>query len=157
MAQLIVPSPVGPLLLASDGLSLVRLAFDETPANEAPDDLLLRAQTQLNEYFAGQRTTFDLPLAPPGTPFQKKVWQELTQIPYGQVTSYGQLAEKMGQPTATRAIGLANGQNPIAIIIPCHRVIGKDGSLTGYGGGLPRKEYLLTLEGAWNRNQMSLF
>jgi len=96
--------------------------------------------------FAGQRTAFELPLAPEGTEFQRRVWAALQQIPYGQTWSYGELARHIGSPAASRAVGLANGKNPIALVIPCHRVIGSDGSLTGYGGGLERKRFLLDLE-----------
>jgi methylated-DNA-[protein]-cysteine S-methyltransferase len=101
---------------------------------------------QLDEYFAGDRTEFDLPLHPIGTPFQLEVWEALTAIPYGEVRSYGQVAEQLGRPGASRAVGLANGRNPIAVIVPCHRVIGASGSLTGYGGGIHRKRLLLDLE-----------
>jgi methylated-DNA-[protein]-cysteine S-methyltransferase len=101
---------------------------------------------QLDGYFAGDRTEFDLPLHPTGTPFQLEVWEALTAIPYGEVRSYGQVAEQLGRPGASRAVGLANGRNPIAVIVPCHRVIGASGSLTGYGGGLHRKRLLLDLE-----------
>jgi len=101
---------------------------------------------QLREYFAGKRTTFDLALIPQGTEFQVKVWNELRRIPYGETISYKQLAERIGKPKAVRAVGAANGANPIPIVIPCHRVIGNDGSLTGFGGGLPLKKRLLELE-----------
>jgi methylated-DNA-[protein]-cysteine S-methyltransferase len=108
---------------------------------------LPEAVRQLNEYFAGGRRHFDLPLRLIGTDFQKRVWRELTAIPFGETWSYGQLAKRLDNPNACRAVGLANGKNPIAIIVPCHRVIGADGSLTGFGGGLPRKEWLLAHEG----------
>ena len=108
--------------------------------------LLERLREELNEYFQGGRREFTLPLAPRGTPFQDKVWQELRRIPYGQTISYDELARRIGQPTAQRAVARANGMNYVAILIPCHRVIGKDGSLTGYGGGLWRKRLLLELE-----------
>jgi methylated-DNA-[protein]-cysteine S-methyltransferase len=101
---------------------------------------------QLRAYFAGELETFDLPLAPEGTPFQLEVWRRLCEIPYGETISYGELARRLGNPNASRAVGLANGANPIPIVIPCHRVIGSDGKLTGYGGGLPIKEKLLALE-----------
>ena len=104
------------------------------------------ALVQLGEYFAGGRTHFDLPLAPSGSPFQLRVWNALREIPYGQTASYGEIARKVGVPSAPRAVGAANGLNPIGIIVPCHRVIGSDGSLTGYGGGLERKRLLLDLE-----------
>ncbi|HEY8022769.1 MAG TPA: methylated-DNA--[protein]-cysteine S-methyltransferase [Thermoanaerobaculia bacterium] len=103
---------------------------------------------QLAEYFAGRRRDFDLELDPPGTPFQRQVWGELARIPYGATVSYGELARRVGRPNASRAVGAANGANPIPIVLPCHRVIGSDGSLTGYGGGLPIKRALLSLEGA---------
>ncbi|MDP8207746.1 MAG: methylated-DNA--[protein]-cysteine S-methyltransferase [Candidatus Electryonea clarkiae] len=106
------------------------------------------AVKQLEEYFSGKRHEFELEVAPEGTPFQLKVWKELQRIPYGVTISYGELASRIGKPTASRAVGLANGKNPISIVIPCHRVIGADGSLTGYGGGLHRKQGLLELEGA---------
>src|SRR5690606_32152543 len=101
---------------------------------------------QLDAYFRGTLRTFDLPLAPQGTPFQQTVWEALRHIPYGQTVSYGELARRVGRPAAVRAVGLANGSNPIAIVIPCHRVIGANGTLTGYGGGLPTKQALLALE-----------
>jgi methylated-DNA-[protein]-cysteine S-methyltransferase len=105
------------------------------------------AVRQLSEYFAGTRRTFHLPLRLQGTEFQQRVWRELTEIPYGETWSYGQLARRIGNPNASRAVGLANGRNPISILVPCHRVIGADGSLTGYGGGLERKQWLLAHEG----------
>lgn len=105
-------------------------------------------RSQLAEYFDGSRQTFELTLAPAGTVFQRRVWQELCRIPYGVTISYGELAHRIGNPQAVRAVGLANGANPIAIVIPCHRVIGADGTLTGYGGGLPVKRYLLDVERA---------
>ncbi|WP_424184945.1 methylated-DNA--[protein]-cysteine S-methyltransferase [Actinokineospora sp. G85] len=104
--------------------------------------------TQLNEYFEGKRTDFDLPTAMAGTDFQRRVWTELTRIPYSETISYGQLADRLGKPTASRAVGLANGRNPISIIVPCHRVVGSTGSLTGYGGGVERKRFLLDFERA---------
>jgi methylated-DNA-[protein]-cysteine S-methyltransferase len=113
--------------------------------------VLLETRKQLGEYFAGTRQAFDLPLAPHGTPFQLQVWRMLMQIPWGETWSYAQMARHIGQPTATRAVGAANGRNPLPIVLPCHRVIGSDGSLTGFGGGLPTKEFLLTLEGVLPR------
>lgn len=109
-------------------------------------DLLQRAARQLEAYFQGRRKEFALPLDPEGTPFQKQVWEELQRIPFGETVSYKEIARRIGRPTATRAVGLANGRNPLAIVIPCHRVIGQDGSLTGYGGGLPIKRRLLDME-----------
>ena len=111
---------------------------------------------QLTAYFAGELDTFDLPLAPRGTPFQRTVWAALQEIPYGETTSYGELAEQIGRPNAARAVGLANGKNPIGIIVPCHRVVGSGGDLTGYGGGLARKQYLLDFERAGAGLQLAL-
>jgi len=143
-----VPSPIGSLLLVSDGEALTALEMEphrpEVAGGARPDTGPLRAVIeQLEAYFAGDRTDFDLPLRPHGTEFQRRVWAGLVAIPYGRTTSYGALATELGNPTASRAVGLANGRNPIAVIIPCHRVIGADGSLTGYGGGLDRKRWLL--------------
>jgi len=118
------------------------------PADAVPDDGALdEAVRQLAEYFRGERTRFDLPLAPEGTEFQQKVWDELCRIPYGKAISYRQLAERVGNPSAVRAVGGANGRNPIPIVIPCHRVVASDGSLAGFGGGVPAKQFLLGLEG----------
>ena len=146
-------SPVGPLTLVGQGDDLVGLYFDKDPlaakmrADSRRDDRRLRpAIEQLEEYFAGTRTRFDLSLVPPGTAFQKKVWAALVRIPFGGTATYGEIARAVGRPAASRAVGGANHRNPIAIIIPCHRVIGSDGSMTGYGGGLPRKRLLLDLE-----------
>lgn len=148
-------SPVGRLLLAGDGRSLVHVGFQSGPrplrpaagwhAGEAPFRTVI---AQLAEYFAGGRRRFDLPLAPRGTEFQRRVWRTLTEIPYGKTISYGELANRIGNKSASRAVGLANGANPLPIIVPCHRVIGADGSLTGFGGGLPIKRKLLALEAA---------
>lgn len=146
-------SPIGSLRLAADNNALREIAFPKNgaPAPPQPDwreDASAFAQPirQLRAYFAGDLETFNLPLAPQGTPFQQKVWNELLNIPYGETISYGELAKRIGNPNASRAVGLANGSNPIPIIIPCHRVIGSNGKLTGYGGGLPIKEKLLALE-----------
>lgn len=148
----VVPSPIGDLLLVSDGRALVELHMDWSPSAAggddlcADDDVLRRARRQLERYFAGRLRDFDLPLAPAGTPFQKRVWKALSNIPYGTTISYGEQARRVGKPSAARAVGHANGRNPIGLIIPCHRVIGADGTLTGYGGGLNRKEWLLRHE-----------
>jgi len=141
-------SPVGPLTLASNGGALCAVQFgDETPAGWVRDERPLRdARRQLEEYFAGTRTAFDLPLAMRGTPFQMRVWQALREIPFGVTASYGEIARRIGAPHASRAVGGANHRNPVAIIVPCHRVIGADGSLTGYGGGEACKRALLDLE-----------
>ena len=149
-------SPIGRLMLTSDGAALTGLFMEPSRKVPQPDegwtpDLtvapLAETVRQLNEYFAGVRREFDLPLQFEGTMFQRRVWNELTQIPYGETWSYGQLASRIGNPGASRAVGLANGRNPISILVPCHRVIGADGSLTGYGGGLERKRWLLAHEG----------
>jgi methylated-DNA-[protein]-cysteine S-methyltransferase len=116
------------------------------PGWQPADEPFAALRAQLAEYFAGARTTFDLPLALAGSPFQLRVWRALQDIPYGATTRYGALARRIGVPSAARAIGVANGQNPVCVIVPCHRVIGADGSLTGYGGGLERKRLLLDLE-----------
>jgi O-6-methylguanine DNA methyltransferase len=146
-----IDSPVGPLLLAVSERGLMALEFDRGDVAaawvESPERTVACAR-QLEEYFAGQRRQFDLPLDLRGTDFQKRCWQELLKIRYGETRSYADIARAIGNPAAVRAVGLANGQNPIAIIVPCHRVIGSDGSLTGYGGGLETKRKLLELEGA---------
>lgn len=147
---LIHDSPVGPLTLVSDGDWLVGLHFEgwnpPAAALHKSDALLATTARQLDAYFAGRLKTFDLPLAPRGTPFQQRVWSALRAIPFGETRSYGQLAAALGKPSAMRAVGAANGRNPIAIVVPCHRVIGADGSLTGFGGGIERKKFLLRLE-----------
>jgi methylated-DNA-[protein]-cysteine S-methyltransferase len=148
-----IDSPVGRLLLAGDGRSLIQVGFQSGPRPLQPahgwteDAAPFRtAIRQLGEYFAGERRGFDLPLAPRGTEFQRRVWRALTEIPYGKTISYGELARRIGNASASRAVGLANGANPLPIIVPCHRVIGANGSLTGFGGGLPIKRKLLALE-----------
>jgi methylated-DNA-[protein]-cysteine S-methyltransferase len=150
-----IDSPVGRLLLAGDGESLIQVCFQSGPRPLAPhgrwraDPAPFRAAVaQLEEYFAGKRRSFELPLAPRGTEFQRRVWRALIEIPYARTESYGELARRIGKPSASRAVGLANGANPLPIIVPCHRVIGADGSLTGFGGGLPIKRKLLALEAA---------
>jgi len=148
----ICESPVGPLLLSGDSHALSGLQFAErasVPENWVRDDgRFSEERRQLREYFAGERTTFDLPLAVEGNPFEQRVWAALQTIPYGTTTTYGELAARLGAPDAARAVGAANGSNPIAIVVPCHRVIGARGKLTGYGGGLDRKRALLAHEGA---------
>ncbi|HEY3060703.1 MAG TPA: methylated-DNA--[protein]-cysteine S-methyltransferase [Chloroflexota bacterium] len=144
----IVGTPIGEILLVGNGTAVTELLLPDawTCPTEQPDAVLEEAARQLAAYFARQREEFDLPLAPQGTTFQQQVWQALQHIPYGATTSYSALANTIGKPGAARAVGLANGSNPIAIIIPCHRVIGASGTLVGYGGGLPRKRWLLDLE-----------
>lgn len=148
-------SPIGRLLLTSDGTCLTGLYMEPSRkaqsisgwVEDASVEPLAATLRQLQEYFAGARRVFDLPLSLQGTVFQQRVWHTLTEIPYGETWSYGQLARRIGNPGASRAVGLANGRNPISILVPCHRVIGADGSLTGYGGGMERKQWLLAHEG----------
>jgi len=151
-----IPSPVGPLLLVASETHLRAIWFS-TPRHPLPRDIALnegengvirKTRSQLDEYFGGSRRSFDLPLRPVGTAFQCEVWSMLEKIPYGETWSYGDVARRLGRPQAVRAVGAANGRNPIPIVVPCHRVIGADGSLTGFGGGLPTKQFLLALEGA---------
>ena len=149
------PSPIGGLtLFARDG-ALVAIAFDDElrgrAAPDAVDDpadpVLTQASRELLEYFSGARRAFTIPLRARGTNFQRSVWDALSEIPWGETRSYGDIAARVGRPRAVRAVGLANGRNPLPIVVPCHRVIGADGTLTGYGGGLPRKAKLLAIEG----------
>jgi methylated-DNA-[protein]-cysteine S-methyltransferase len=151
-----IDSPVGPLTLVAAGGALAGLYLDAQrhrpgaaafglPGDPA-DEPFAAAARQLAGYFDGRLTRFELNLDPAGTPFQRRVWLALRDIPYGQTVSYGELAASIGAPAASRAVGLANGKNPISIVVPCHRVVGSDGSLTGYGGGLDRKRFLLDLE-----------
>ena len=162
-------SPIGRLMLTSDGSSLTGLFMhlnrnkptqQPSPGKDwiqnATIDPLPRALRQLQEYFFGKRREFDLPLQLNGTDFQRSVWRELTLIPFGKTLSYGQLAKNLGNSNASRAVGLANGRNPIAIIVPCHRVIGSDGSLTGFGGGIDRKQWLLRHEGLPGTGELAL-
>lgn len=146
-------SPIGNLLLVGRGETLEELHFPNSSTRKEKEETaqlnnvsLTTACEQLSEYFQGKRTQFTIELAPRGTDFQQTVWQELSKIPFGETTSYGEIARRIGNPKGSRAVGLANGKNPIPIIVPCHRVIGKDGSLTGFGGGLEIKKHLLTLE-----------
>ena len=144
-------TPIGRLLVARDtaGVRLIHFRAHKPAARwERHDRAFDDVATQLAEYFDGKRRVFELPLKPEGTPFQLRVWNALLEIPYGETISYGELAARIGDRSASRAVGLANGSNPLPIVIPCHRVIGSNGKLTGYGGGLPIKERLLALEGA---------
>jgi methylated-DNA-[protein]-cysteine S-methyltransferase len=153
----LIDTPVGQLKLVASDRGLAVIVWQDEGTHRVPlhvavesDDhpILVRAARQLEEYFAGTRKRFDLPLDFAGTEFQKKVWEALLTIPYGETRSYRQIAEQIGQPAAVRAVGAANGRNPISIVAPCHRVIGSTGKLTGFGGGLPAKARLLELEGA---------
>jgi methylated-DNA-[protein]-cysteine S-methyltransferase len=149
MIEMTISSPLGPLRLYAERDELVGVYLPEAeapPGAAGRSDVLVATARQLDEYFAGKRRDFDLPLAPRGTGFQTLVWRALLQIPYGETWSYGQLARTIGRPAASRAVGSANGRNPIPIIVPCHRVIGASGDLTGYGGGLPIKRWLLDHE-----------
>lgn len=159
----IVQSPIGRLILASDGTALVGVWMANATPTDADwsrrrgdDDVLTRTREELAEYFDGRRRTFSIPLAPNGTAFQRSVWSALTAIPFGTTISYAELARRVGNLAAVRAVGAANGRNPIPVIVPCHRVIGSDGSLTGFGGGLPRKKWLLQHENALPEKQGEL-
>lgn len=146
-------TPIGDLLLAGDNAGLALIGFPEGAMRRDPEEDWIfnekpfaKARAQLSDYFAGKRKTFELDLKPTGTAFQLQVLEELQKIPYGETCSYRDIAERIGRPKAVRAVGAANGRNPIPIVIPCHRVIGASGDLTGFGGGLPTKEALLRLE-----------
>lgn len=143
-----VGSPLGRLLLTGDGGKLTGLWMDRAPAPEwrREPSAFTEAEAQLDAYFAGEPTAFHLPIDPSGTECQRGVWTALTRIPYGETTTYAELARAVGRPAAVRAVGAANGRNPIPVIVPCHRVLGSSGHLTGYGGGLERKRRLLELE-----------
>lgn len=146
----VIDSPIGPLLLVASDDALTRIDFvgvngGRGEAGRVP--ILALAKRELGDYFRGKLREFTVPLAPEGTTFQRDVWNALIALPYGETTTYGEIAKKIGRPAAVRAVGAANGANPIPIIIPCHRVIGRDGSLTGYGGGIAIKQFLLRLEG----------
>jgi methylated-DNA-[protein]-cysteine S-methyltransferase len=158
MMHLIMSSPIGTLRLVSEGQSITRIEFPgfegDDAGEAAPDEpVLIDCAAQLQEYFEGRRSRFDLPLAALGTEFQREVWRALQEIPYGEVCSYGDIARTVGRPKAVRAVGAANGRNPLPIVVPCHRVVGSDGSLTGFAGGLDIKRWLLGREKA----QKSLF
>ena len=153
-----IDSPVGTLTVAAGDAGLHAIEFPgdswmlpRDGWHEGDHPVLRAAQAQLDAYFEARRRDFDLPLAPQGTAFQRQVWFALATIPYGQTRSYAQIAAQLQRPTATRAVGAANGRNPLPIVLPCHRVIGADGSLTGFSGGLPTKRFLLELEGALPR------
>ena len=151
-------SPLGWLQISGSETGISRISFcEEIPEDSSATALpacIKLAATQLTEYFAGRRTYFELPLAPNGTGFQQKVWQQLGEIPFGKTESYLSMARKLGEATYTRAIGSANGRNPLAIVVPCHRVIGADGSLTGYAGGLWRKKWLLEFESQTRQTEL---
>ena len=144
-----MPGPLGELLLTAEEGALTGVWFEgqHEPCGERDDAALAEARRQLQAWFEGRIRVFDLPLAPQGTPFQQRVWEEIRRIPFGSTRSYGELARRLGSPGASRAVGGATGRNPLSIVIPCHRVVGTGGGLTGYGGGLERKRLLLELEG----------
>lgn len=147
--QILCRSPLGPLTLTASADALTEIRFgDRRLGGDFPSSLLVQAERELGEYFAGERKAFSVPLAPEGSDFQKRVWAALRTIPYGKTVSYGWVAAKIGRPGGAVAVGQANSRNPIPIMIPCHRVVGADGRLVGYAGGLPVKEALLELEGA---------
>jgi methylated-DNA-[protein]-cysteine S-methyltransferase len=139
-------STVGPLTLEGDDHALTRLGFGEPRAPQGDAAAVAAAAIQLEQYFAGERTDFDLDLELAGTPFERRVWEEVRAIPYGETATYAEIARQIGRPSACRAVGRANGRNPVAVIVPCHRVVGSDGSLTGYAGGIEMKRALLDLE-----------
>lgn len=144
-----IPSPLGELLLTAEEGALTGVWFEgqHEPCGRRDDAALVEARRQLEAWFEGRLRSFDLPLAPRGTPFQKRVWEEIRRIPFGATRSYGELARLLGRPSAARAVGGATGRNPLSIVVPCHRVTGSQGTLVGYGGGLERKRFLLQLEG----------
>jgi|SRR6185437_14567318 len=151
--QLSLDTPIGPLRLLAGESALSAILFPEQATPDAARDgaghpVLQRARAQLADYFAGRLQRFDLPLAPQGTAFQREVWRALAAIPFGGTCSYADIARRLGRPTSSRAVGASNGRNPLPIVVPCHRVIGADGSLTGYAGGLASKEWLLRHERA---------
>ena len=141
-------TPVGKLCIGEEDGVIVRTTWSKIPTEYVLEEteLILQCKMQLDEYFRGERKTFDLPLAPKGTDFQKKVWNALQKIPYGETRTYGEIAAAVGNPKGARAVGMANNKNPIGIIIPCHRVVGANGKLVGYAGGMDKKEWLLQLE-----------
>ena len=143
----VIKSPIGNLKIEEEDNYIVEVSFTDEEESPINFDLLARCAQELKEYFRGNRKEFDLPLLLKGTEFQKKVWHALEKIPYGETRSYQDIACMIGKPKASRAVGMANHVNPIVILVPCHRVIGKNGKLTGYGGGLDKKKYLLELEG----------
>ena len=148
METITFETPIGPLRATADDDALYELHFTaERLPGQARSPVLHRTIAQLNEYFAGTRRDFDVPLKPRGTSFQLAVWNELCRIPYGHTVTYSEIAQRIGRPAAIRAVGAANGANPIPVIVPCHRVIGSNGTLTGYGGGIEKKQWLLALEG----------
>ena len=146
----IIETPIGNIKIEENDGSIVRIQHTDEPSLESSNILLCEAKKQLTEYFEGKRKVFDLPLNPAGTEFQQNVWNALKEIPYGETRSYKQIAERIGNPAACRAVGMANNKNPIMVVVPCHRVIGSNGSLTGYAFGTDMKNWLLQLEKSVN-------
>lgn len=146
MSIMYMECPLGYIKVTGDGTAITGCSFTKKREKDIPDGICEMAVAQLHEYFAKRRKVFTLPLHMEGTPFQKQVWEALCTIPYGETRSYGQIAKQIGHPQAYRAVGMANNRNPLAIIVPCHRIIGSDGKLVGYGGGLEKKRFLLELE-----------
>tara|TARA_Y100001935_G_C17311764_1_gene517142 strand:+ start:2489 stop:3025 length:537 start_codon:yes stop_codon:yes gene_type:complete len=146
--QSYLETPIGFLRILSNGDGITEIKFMDTDGPEDPDAHTESARTQLREYFEGNRASFQLTLIPNGTEFEERVWNVLQELPFGITTNYGSIAKQLGDVNASQAVGSANGKNPIAIVIPCHRVIGRDGNMTGYAGGIERKEWLLKHEGA---------
>jgi len=157
MSELVFSTALGNLIIKEESGSIVAIGFTDQAEMDNSSTLLIEAKKELKQYFTGERQDFTIPINPIGTEFQKNVWDELRRIGYGQTISYQELANRLGDPKSIRAAGTANGKNPIAIIIPCHRVIGSDGSMTGYAGGIDKKRSLLKIEGAAVMNQMDIF
>ena len=158
MPSRVVQSPIGPLRLVATDHALVAIEFDASPEDDrSTHPILDQVECELAEYFRGARRTFTVPLAPAGTAFQQRVWSALLRVPYGRLESYAAIARAIGSPAAVRAVGAANGRNPIPIIVPCHRIVGSNGALVGYGGGTARKQWLLEHEGSAATRTLDLF
>lgn len=157
MSKAVIASPLGNIAITEEGGQITTIQFTSEDVLVMTNPVLEEAVSQLKEYFAGERREFKLDVKPKGTEFQLKVWTELQNIPFGQTISYLELANRLGDPNCIRAAASANGKNPVAIVIPCHRVIGSDGSMKGYAGGIEKKERLLELEGADMMNQLNIF
>jgi methylated-DNA-[protein]-cysteine S-methyltransferase len=150
LAISIVPTPVGAIQIFADDIGVCAIEFTDKPKSEKPNEISGLCAQQIKQYLNGERKIFDVPLNAQGTDFQKNVWQALTEVPYGEISTYLSISKKVGNPLASRAVGMANGKNPISIIVPCHRIIGSNGKLTGYAGGLARKTFLLELEAKYS-------
>ena len=150
LAISVVPTPVGAIQIFADDIGVCAIEFTDKPKSEKPNEISDLCAQQIKQYLNGERKIFDVPLNAQGTDFQKNVWQALTEVPYGEISTYLSISKKVGNPLASRAVGMANGKNPISIIVPCHRIIGSNGKLTGYAGGLARKTFLLELEAKYS-------